>query len=426
MEQDEMIKDLLEMVKQDTVPALGCTEPVAVAYAGAVAKKYLTGTIDSIEIRVSKNIFKNGKSVIIPNTNEWGLDLAGALGVIGGNSDDGFMVLRNMDNNIIECAHEMLRGGKVKLEHVENVPDIYVNMIVNSSMEKIEVELRDSHTHIEWVKVDGKVVYENRLNNKEKTSADFLKNMTFKEIREVCETIPLDELMFIEEGIEMNKKAAERGINEGKGLKLGAGLKKLQQDGKLCNDASTQARILTAASADIRMGGGDCPIMTSCGSGNQGLGVVLPITVVAEENNISREKLIRSVFFAHVINKYVKVYTGKLSSMCGCAIAAGIGASAGISWILGGNDEQIGGACQNMLSNLTGMICDGAKETCAFKLSTSAGEAVLAAYLANEGIIVKPNVGIIGDSIEDTIKNVGILCKDGLTCADTVIVDIIE
>lgn len=421
-----MIKDLLEMVKQDTVPALGCTEPVAVAYAGAVAKKYLTGTIDSIEIRVSKNIFKNGKSVIIPNTNEWGLDLAGALGVIGGNSDDGFMVLRNMDNNIIECAHEMLRGGKVKLEHVENVPDIYVNMIVNSSMEKIEVELRDSHTHIEWVKVDGKVVYENRLNNKEKTSADFLKNMTFKEIREVCETIPLDELMFIEEGIEMNKKAAERGINEGKGLKLGAGLKKLQQDGKLCNDASTQARILTAASADIRMGGGDCPIMTSCGSGNQGLGVVLPITVVAEENNISREKLIRSVFFAHVINKYVKVYTGKLSSMCGCAIAAGIGASAGISWILGGNDEQIGGACQNMLSNLTGMICDGAKETCAFKLSTSAGEAVLAAYLANEGIIVKPNVGIIGDSIEDTIKNVGILCKDGLTCADTVIVDIIE
>jgi L-cysteine desulfidase len=336
------------------------------------------------------------------------------------------MVLRNMDNNIIECAHEMLRGGKVKLEHVENVPDIYVNMIVNSSMEKIEVELRDSHTHIEWVKVDGKVVYENRLNNKEKTSADFLKNMTFKEIREVCETIPLDELMFIEEGIEMNKKAAERGINEGKGLKLGAGLKKLQQDGKLCNDASTQARILTAASADIRMGGGDCPIMTSCGSGNQGLGVVLPITVVAEENNISREKLIRSVFFAHVINKYVKVYTGKLSSMCGCAIAAGIGASAGISWILGGNDEQIGGACQNMLSNLTGMICDGAKETCAFKLSTSAGEAVLAAYLANEGIIVKPNVGIIGDSIEDTIKNVGILCKDGLTCADTVIVDIIE
>ena len=216
------------------------------------------------------------------------------------------------------------------------------------------------------------------------------------------------------------------GINEGKGLKLGAGLKRLQCDGKLCNDVSTQARILTAASADIRMGGGDCPIMTSCGSGNQGLGVVLPITVVAEENNISREKLIRSVFFAHVINKYVKVYTGKLSSMCGCAIAAGIGASAGISWILGGNDEQIGGACQNMLSNLTGMICDGAKETCAFKLSTSAGEAVLAAYLANEGIIVKPNVGIIGDSIEDTIKNVGILCKDGLTCADTVIVDIIE
>ncbi len=426
MEHEEMIRNLLTMVKRDTVPALGCTEPVAVAYAGSVANKYLTGTIDNMLIRVSKNIFKNGKSVIIPGTNEWGLDLAGALGIIGGNSEDGFMVLRNVDNNIIEVAHNMIREEKVKVEYVENVPDVYVDIIVNSSVEQIEVELKDSHTHIEWVKVDGEIVYENRISSKDKISTDFLKDMTFKELREVCEIIPLNQLMFIEEGIEMNKRAAERGIDEDKGLRIGSTLKKLQWDGKVSKDASTQARILTAASADIRMGGGDCPIMTSGGSGNQGLGVVLPITVVAEENNISRERLIRAVFFAHVINRYVKMYTGKLSAMCGCAIAAGIGASAGISWILGGNDEQITGACQNMLSNLTGMICDGAKETCAFKLSTSAGEAVLAAYLANEGIIVRPNVGIIGNSIEDTIKNVGILCRDGLNHADTVIVDIIK
>ena len=166
--------------------------------------------------------------------------------------------------------------------------------------------------------------------------------------------------------------------------------------------------------------------MTSGGSGNQGLGVVLPITVVAEENHIEKERLVRAIFFAHLINKYVKIYTGKLSAMCGCAIAAGMGASAGISWILGGNDVQISGACQNMLSNLTGMICDGAKESCAFKLSTSAGEAVLAAYLANEDIIVRSNTGIIGDSIEGTIKNVGTLCRDGFTEIDSEIIDIIK
>ena len=417
---------LLNMVKQDTVPALGCTEPVAVAYAAAMAKKYLTGTIDNIEIIVSKNIFKNGKSVIIPNTNEWGLDLAGALGVIGGNSDNCLMVLKDIDDDTIETAHRMIKDGKIKVDYIENTPDIFVNIVVKSSKELVEVILANNHTHIEWVKVDGEIVFEKSLDKEDKISADFLKKMTFKKIREICETIPFEELKFIEEGIEMNKRAAERGMKEGKGLKIGATFKKLQEEGKLCADAPTQARILTAAAADIRMGGGDCPIMTSGGSGNQGLGVVLPITVVAEENHIEKERLVRAIFFAHLINKYVKIYTGKLSAMCGCAIAAGMGASAGISWLLGGNDVQISGACQNMLSNLTGMICDGAKESCAFKLSTSAGEAVLAAYLANEDIIVRSNTGIIGDSIEDTIKNVGTLCRDGFTEIDSEIIDIIK
>lgn len=417
---------LLNMVKQDTVPALGCTEPVAVAYASAMAKKYLTGTIDNIAITVSKNIFKNGKSVIIPNTNEWGLDLAGALGVLEGDPDNCLMVLKDIDDNTIETAHRMIKDGKIKVDFVEKTPDIFVNIVVKSSKELVEVILANNHTHIEWVKVDGEIVFEKSLDKEDKISADFLKKMTFKKIREICETIPFEELKFIEEGIEMNKRAAERGMKEGKGLKIGATFKKLQEEGKLCADAPTQARILTAAAADIRMGGGDCPIMTSGGSGNQGLGVVLPITVVAEENNMDRESTIRAIFFAHLINKYVKLYTGKLSAMCGCAIAAGMGASAGISWLLGGNDVQISGACQNMLSNLTGMICDGAKESCAFKLSTSAGEAVIAAYLANEGIIVRSNTGIIAASIEDTIKNVGILCRDGFTEIDSEIIDIIK
>lgn len=417
---------LLNMVKQDTVPALGCTEPVAVAYAAAMAKKYLTGTIDNIVITVSKNIFKNGKSVIIPNTNEWGLDLAGALGVLGGNPDNCLMVLKDIDDHTIEIAHRMIKDGKIAVACVEKTLDIYVNIVVKSSKELVEVVLTNSHTHIEWVKVNGEIVFENSVDKEDKTSSDFLKKITFKEIREICETIPLEELNFIKDGIEMNKRAAKRGMEEGKGLKIGATFTKLQEEGKLCRDAPTQSRILTAAAADIRMGGGDCPIMTSGGSGNQGLGVVLPITVVAEENNMDRERTIRAIFFAHLINKYVKFYTGKLSAMCGCAIAAGMGASAGISWLLGGNDVQISGACQNMLSNLTGMICDGAKESCALKLSTSAGEAVIAAYLANEGIIVRSNTGIISSSIEDTIKNVGILCRDGFTEIDSEILDIIK
>lgn len=212
----------------------------------------------------------------------------------------------------------------------------------------------------------------------------------------------------------MNKKAANVGIRDKNGLQIGSTLTKLNEEGKLSIGVPMKARILTAAAADTRMGGGSNPIMSSGGSGNQGIGVILPIAVVAEENNVDEETLIRAVFFAHCINKYVKIYTGKLSSMCGCAIGAAVGASAAISWMLGGNDKQISGACNNVLANLTGMICDGAKESCALKLSTSAEEAVIAAYLANENIIVSSKTGIIGQSIEDTIKNVGILCKDSI------------
>lgn len=421
-----MMKDLINMVKQDAVPALGCTEPVAVAYAAAASRDYITGTIDNIYIKVSKNIYKNGKSVIIPNTDEWGLDLAGALGILDGDKNDGLMVLRKIDKGTIEIAHEMLKKEKVKVDYVENVPDVFVNILVNTSKEEVEVVLKNCHTHIETIKVNGETVFEDKTDIVDKASSDFLKELSFVEIRQICETIPLDELKFIEDGIEMNRNAAEKGLGYENGMKIGKTLKKLQDEGKICSDAPTQARILTAASADMRMGGGDCPIMTSGGSGNQGLGVVLPISVVAEEKDVPKEREIRAVFLAHVINKYVKIYTGKLSAMCGCAIAAGIGASAGITWLLGGDDAQIQGACQNMLSNLTGMICDGAKETCALKLSTSAGEAVIAAYLAMENIVVRSNTGIIGSTIEDTIKNLGILCRDGLAATDSVIIDIID
>lgn len=426
MGKNKTMDNLLRMVKNDTYPALGCTEPVAVAYAAAMAKKYLMGTIEDVEIMVSKNIFKNGKSVIIPNTEESGLDLAGILGAIGGNVEDGFLVLQNIDQGHIDIAHKMIESGKIKVDYIDNTPNVYVNIIMKSSKDKVEVDLRECHTHVEWVKLNDEIVYENGFEGIEGMSTEFLKEMSFKEIIEICQTIPLEELCFIKEGVKINKEAAERGLKEGKGLGIGAAYKKMQKEGKLSMDGPTEARILTAAASDLRMGGGVCPIMTSGGSGNQGLAVVLPIVVVAEENEIEEENLLRAIFLAHIVNKYVKIYTGSLSAICGCAIAAGVGASAGISWMLDGSYEQITGACQNMLSNLTGMVCDGAKETCAFKLSTSAGEAVLSAYLANENIIAEPNVGIIGKSIEDTIKNVGILCRDGLTDTDMVIVDIMK
>ncbi|CAK7067827.1 hypothetical protein CIW83_17765 [Tissierella sp. P1] len=422
---EEKKRYLLNMVKRETVPAIGCTEPVAVAYAASFGKKYIDSHIEKIAVLVSKNIFKNGKSVIIPNTEEWGLELAAALGIVAGNADDGLMVLKNVNRHYIDLAHKLVEEGRITVGYLEKSPDVYVEIHFISKSQKIEVVLKDSHNFIDTVKVDGRTVYKGVFQEKDTLSYEVLREMTFEEIRKIVESFSIEEILFIKDGINMNKEAAYDGLKGDKGLKLGAALNKLQGQNKMQIDAFTKARILTAASADMRMGGGNCPIMTSAGSGNQGLGVVLPIVAVGEDNNIEEEKLLKAVFFAHVVNKYIKLYTGKLSAMCGCAIAAGVGASVGITWMLGGNDREISGAANNMLSNLTGMICDGAKETCSFKLSTSAGEAVLAAYLALENIIVKPNIGIIGSNIEKTIEGLGVLCKDGLSQTDNVIINII-
>ncbi|WIV12618.1 L-serine ammonia-lyase, iron-sulfur-dependent, subunit alpha [Proteiniborus sp. MB09-C3] len=417
---------LLDMVKKDTIPAIGCTEPVAVAYASSIARKHLEGHIEHITVNVSLSIFKNGKSVMIPNTKEWGLDLAAALGAICGDPEDGLCIFKNINQEDIDRAHKMILKNAVRVSWALNTPDVYVEIIMKSADSTVEVVLKNSHDHIEAIRVNGELIYEDKIDNKEQTTTGFLENFSFKELREICEKVDINELSFIEDGIRMNKMAAEQGLKSKKGLGWGASLLILQKQGKLSADASQKARILTAAGADIRMGGGDCPIMTSAGSGNQGLGVILPIVVVAEEREIEKEKLYRAIFYAHIINKFVKQYTGKLSALCGCAIAAGVGASAAIAWMLGGDDNQIAGAVQNMMANLTGMLCDGAKETCALKLSTSAGEAVLAAYLACENVIAKANTGILGGTVEETIKNLGILCNKGLSTTNEVIVGIMS
>lgn len=418
---------LIDIVKEDSNPALGCTEPVAVAYAGAFARPYITGEIKEIQVITSKSIYKNGKSVFIPKTNSRGLDLAAALGVIGGNPKDEFMIIKNMDESCISDALHMVGKGIISVSFLEEVSSIYVNIKAITDKEIVEVYLKDSHIHIDNVLVDGKVVYEDIFKKSEGSlSHDFLKNMTIKELRETCESIPLEDIRFVKQGIDMNLEAAGEGLKSNLGLRIGYTLNKLQAEGKITVDVFTKSRLLTAAACDMRMGGGDCPIMTSGGSGNQGIGVIVPIAVVAEYENVSEEMLLRGVFFAHLINRYVKMFTGKLSAMCGCAIAAGVGASAAITWILGGDDEKIAGSCNNMLANLTGMLCDGAKDTCSFKLSTSAEEAVITAYLAIEGVIAEQNVGIVGNSVEETIRNLGYLCEEGFDKADSAMINIIN
>lgn len=419
-----LIDELIEVIKNETKPAVGCTEPVAVALTAATAMKYFKGKLYKIDLKVSRNIFKNGKSVTIPNTEECGVDVAAALGIICGDAEAGLYVFKAVNDTYVKEAKEMLQNKMISTTPLTDTDAVFVQIDLFGEKEEVTAILRGSHTNIEKIIVNGEVVFEKDIKSSETTNCNFMKNLTIKQLREITEVIEIRKLDFIMAGVKMNKEAAEEGLKRNKGLRWGATLLKLQNEGKIGKDVATTARILTAAGSDIRMGGGICPIMTSGGSGNQGLCVILPITVVAEDIKASEEKLIRAVFFGHAVNNFVKKYTGKLSAICGCAIAAGIGSGAAIAWLLGGSDVQIEGAIQNMLANLTGMVCDGAKESCAIKLSTSAAEAVLSAYLACNGAIVPCKTGIIGEVVEDTIRNLELLCNDGFCRADDVMLSI--
>ncbi|NFQ68606.1 serine dehydratase subunit alpha family protein [Clostridium sporogenes] len=425
LSKEEISERLLELIEDETKPAIGCTEPVAVAFTVATGKKYMQGKILKIDLKVSKNILKNGKSVTIPNTEVCGLDIAGALGEICGDSEEGLFVFRNVNNEYLDKAKEMIKNKVVTLNPIEDTDPVFVEATLKGEKDEVVAILRGGHTNIEQVIVNGKIAFEkDNKNKKDNKDCDFIKELSLKDIRQITEDISIEKLDFIMDGIEMNKEAAMEGLKRQKGLTLGSSLLKLQEEGKIGKDSATIARILTAAGSDLRMGGGMCPIMTSGGSGNQGLCVILPINVVAEDIKAPKERLQRAVFFGHAVNNFVKKYTGKLSAICGCAIAAGIGATAGIAWLLGGKDKEIEGAILNMLANLTGMVCDGAKGSCAIKLSTSASEAVISAYLALNDIIVPNNTGIIGNTVEDTINNLGMLCKDGFYKADDVMLSI--
>lgn len=424
--ENDIPKIILQLVKDEVKPAIGCTEPVAVAYAVATAHQHFAGLVESIIIKPSLSIYKNGKSVMVPGTTERGLDMAAALGYVMVTSNDPLCIFKGVDAEAINQAKDMLRREIISIIPVHNNKEIFVDVEMIGGGERVHVILADHHAHIESLEVNGKKIYLEDNRTAATHSHDVTKSLTFHQMIEIAENAKASDIEYFLTGVTMNRFAAAQGLKKESGFRLGIGLSHLEDEGNLKQAPSLRARVLTAAGADFRMGGGDQPIMTSGGSGNQGLGVILPIAEVADYIHASDESLARALYLGHMINIYIKEYTGKLSALCGCAIASGIGATASIAWLLGGNEEQIEGAARNMLSGLTGMICDGAKESCSMKLSASAGEAVISAYLAVDGIVVPAESGIVNGSVESTIRNLGILCEKGMADLNDVLVNIIS
>lgn len=418
--------DLLEVLKNSVKPALGCTEPVAIGLAVAKAYEKIKGKVENILVKVSPNIYKNGMGVGIPGTKEIGLVFAAALGITCGDSELGLEVYKNVNEESIIEAKKLIEEGLVKILLEDKKGNFYIEAEVTTDEGKGICIIKDKHTNIVLVKVNDNIIFqsiedENKVDLKGQNG---LKDLTLNDIREFVETVPFEDIKFMLDGVKLNMDIAKVGLEEKLGVGLGAAMDLLMSEGIIKKDIVSEVRILTSSACDARMSGLNMPVMSSAGSGNHGITAIIPPTLMCEHMGYDDEKLARTLAFSHLTTAFIKVFTGGLSPVCGCAVAAGIGASASITWALGGTNKQIGGSIKNMVGSIAGMICDGAKGGCSFKLSTASSEAIIQAKLAMANIFINDLDGIINENTEETIKNLGRFCTDGMKDADSEIIGI--
>ncbi len=425
------VKDILNI---EVAPALGCTEPVAIALGAAAAASLLgKAPLDTIEIWVDPNIYKNGMAVIIPGTGGMtGLDSAAALGAFGGNPSLGMEVLDTLTADNVEEAKEFLAEKGVQV-NLRQETGLYVRTRIASGEKEAESLITELHNNLADLRLNGAPVLESELlspqtpgSGKTKLAEleEWLVNLTLEEILELVSDLDSHDLLFLKQGVTYNLKLAEHGLKYGNGLGIGKAIDRLVKQKLLAKDMATSARMLTSAAADARMGGARLPAMSSAGSGNHGLTAILPIWAIKDFIDADEETLLRAIGLSHIVTAYVKAHTGRLSAVCGCSVAAGAGATAGITYLVGGDASHMEGAIKNIIEDLAGVICDGAKAGCALKLNTAAGAAVQAALFSLQGVNVKDTDGIIGNSTSQTVKNMGTLSTSGMVETDKTILQI--
>jgi len=418
---------ILKLLKEEMAPALGVTEPSTIALATARAVAETEGEINKVELILDPGIYKNTYSCGIPNTTEKGIEMAVLLGVVNGDYNLGLQVLQNITSKDVKKAKELKENIYIDIKVKEGYKDIYVNSKIYTEQSISLVTIKDRHDNISHLAVDGQVIFDK---DEEQKESDLKRKNPFREIKieeilKFINDIEFKDIKFTLDAVKMNKKLAQKG-KVGPGMGLGAGLTNLVKDNEIADDIANYAQRLTAFSVDARMGVIPKPAMSFCGSGDHGIIATLPLTAVTERKKISKDKLAKSIILSYIITYYIKSKTGKLSAYCGCAIAAGSGACAGIAYLLGGNEEQIVGAINNMVGNITGMICDGGNYGCSLKAATAASTAVESALLAVNNYYLNANNGIVGKDLQETLDNMGQIAEPGMEQTNHVILDILK
>lgn len=425
----ELQSMLISTLQREVTPAMGCTEPVAVALAVAKARELLSDQEDvlKISVSVSPNIYKNGLAVGIPGTREVGLVIAAALGFTSGDSKNDLKVLSTVSETDLPKAKALIQSGILELNMLDTSHKVHIEVVINSKNSDSKAIIMDRHNQFVYLKSDGNILLNTEI------SSDFtaacenpLLDESFITLIKTIEAVPYESIEFLLQGATMNRLVADYGLQNSAGMQVGKTLQSKVEKGLLTDDLMTRAMILTSSASDARMDGISLPVMSSNGSGNNGLTAILPIVAYSELHSTDAESMARAIAMSHIVNSYIKNAIGRLSALCGCGVAAGTGASVAISWLMGGNYAQLEATVKNMLANTSGMICDGAKVGCALKLATSASAAIQSALLATSDICVPAHNGIIGDTVEKTVDNLRILSNEGMMKTDAVMLDIMR
>lgn len=416
-------QSILALLRKEVVPALGCTEPIAVALAAARAAEALGQVPERLYVEVSPNLLKNGMGVVVPGTGECGLGVAAAAGALAGRSALGLECLRDLDPQRARQACAMAAGDAVELALPDNDILLYCAVTAYAGESSARAELRDSHDNITRVWKDDALIFGRDTDDAAHGQGDAPWPLSLARVYDFAVHAPLEELSFILEAARMNRSVAEEGLRREYGLGVGRSMDDRIHRNILSDDMATFAIKLTAAAADARMAGVQMAVMSNSGSGNQGITCTMPVVACAVRLGKSDEELVRALIASHLTSIHIKHHLGRLSAHCG-AMVAGTAAACGIVLLLGGGLPEMERTIRNMVGDMAGMICDGAKSSCALKVASAVTAGLQAVMLAMDGKSVPGREGIVDDDIEACIANLGRLGSSGMREADKVILDI--
>ena len=414
---------IISLINKEVVPAVGCTEPMAVALCAAKAAEVLGCRPQKVRAQLSANILKNAMGVGIPGTGMIGLPIAIALGTLIGKSEYQLEVIKDLTPETLEEGKAFIKEQRITILRKSNIEEkLCIEVESSTEISKVTVIISCAHTNIVYIEKDGEVLLDNRTARSETCEQKDI-SLNLQLVYDFATTAPVGEIDFILKAKDYNLKAAEDSLKGNYGHCLGKTMNRPLSHGIFGDSIYSHIIAKTASACDARMGGAMIPVMSNSGSGNQGICATNPVVVYALENKNTEEELVRALILSHLTAIYIKQSLGKLSALCGCVVAS-IGSSCGITYLMGGDYDKICHSVKNMIANLAGMLCDGAKPGCSLKISSGVSTALLSAVLSMEGRFVTAAEGIVDDDVDKSIRNLTSIGANAMNLTDEMVLNI--